>query len=206
MKASVVDMTNKKIGDVDLADSVFAQKGGEGMIYEVVKMQLANRRKGCAATKTRGQVTGTTAKVYRQKGTGRARHGSKKAPIFVGGGKAFGPHPRDYSYHVPKKVRRGALRAALSKKAEAGSLVVVDTFDCKEIKTKSFVDMFSNLGVKTALIVHEEPSENLIKSARNVPNAKVRSYHGLNVYDVMRYEHVIFTKAALEKVQEVLKL
>ena len=119
MKASVVDMTNKKVGDVDLADDIFARKGGEGMIYEVVKMQLANRRKGCAATKTRGQVVGTTAKAYRQKGTGRARHGSKKAPIFVGGGQAFGPHPRDYSYHVPKKVRRGALRAALTDKAKA---------------------------------------------------------------------------------------
>lgn len=205
MKASVVDMTNKKVGDVDLADNIFARKGGEGMIYEVVKMQLANRRKGCAATKTRGQVVGTTAKAYRQKGTGRARHGSKKAPIFVGGGQAFGPHPRDYSYHVPKKVRRGALCAALSKKVQDGSVLVVDSFDCEEIKTKSFVEKLSKLGVKTALIVHEEPTENLIKSARNVAHAKVRSYQGLNVYDIMRYEHVIFTKAALEKVQEVLK-
>ena len=114
MKVSVVDMTNKKIGDVDLADSVFAQKGGEGMIYEVVKMQLANRRKGCAATKTRGQVIGTTAKVYRQKGTGRARHGSKKAPIFVGGGKAHAPKPRDGAKKMPKKMRRKALFCALS--------------------------------------------------------------------------------------------
>lgn len=205
MKASVVDMTNKKIGDVDLADSVFAREGGEGMIYEVVKMQLANRRRGCASSKTRGQVSGTTAKAYRQKGTGRARHGSEKAPIYVGGGKAFGPHPRDYSYRVPKKVRRGALRAALSQKAKDGSLLIVDSFDCKEIKTKSFVEQLSKLGVKTALVVHEDPTENLVKSARNVPHAKVRSCDGLNVYDVMRYEHVIFTKAALEKVQEVLK-
>jgi len=205
VKASVVDMTNKKVGDVDLADGVFARDGGDGMIYEVVKMQLANRRKGCASTKTRSQITGTTAKAYRQKGTGRARHGSKKAPIFVGGGKAFGPHPRDYSYRVPKKVRRGALCAALSQKAKDGSLLIVDSFDCKEIKTKSFVENLSKLGVKTALVVHEEPSENLIKSARNVAKAKVRSCDGLNVYDIMRYEHVIFTKAALEKVQEVLK-
>jgi large subunit ribosomal protein L4 len=205
VKASVVDMTNKKVGDVDLADGIFAREGGEGMIYEVVKMQLANRRTGSAFCKNRGEVSGTTAKMYRQKGTGRARHGSYKAPIFVGGGKAFGPHPRDYSYRVPKKVRRGALCAALSKKAQAGSVLVVDSFDCKEIKTKSFVEKLSKLGVKTALVVHEEPTENLIKSARNVAQAKVRSYQGLNVYDVMRYEHVIFTKAALEKVQEVLK-
>jgi large subunit ribosomal protein L4 len=205
VKVSVVDMTNKKIGDVDLADSVFAREDGEGMIYEVVKMQLANRRRGCACSKNRGEVSGTTAKMYRQKGTGRARHGSYKVPIFVGGGKAFGPHPRDYSYRVPKKVRRGALRAALSRKAKDGSLLIVDSFDCKEIKTKSFVDQLSKLGVTTALVIHEEPSENLMKSARNVPSAKVRSCDGLNVYDVMRYEHVIFTKVALEKVQEVLK-
>ena len=205
MKASVVDMTNKKIGDVDIADDIFASEGGEGMIYEVVKMQLASRRSGSADTKTRGQVSGTTAKVYRQKGTGRARHGSKKAPIFVGGGKAFGPHPRDYSYRVPKKVRRGALRSALSVKAQEGNLLIVDSFDCKEIKTKLFVEMLSKLGVKTALVVHDEPSVNLTKSARNVSFAKVQSHQGLNVYDVLRYEHVIFTKAALEKVQEVLK-
>ncbi len=205
MKAPVVDMNKKSVGEVELNDAIFAVKGGTGKIYDVVKMQLANRRKGCAASRNRALVSGTTAKAYRQKGTGRARHGDYRANIFVGGGKAFGPHPRDYSYKVPKKVKRGALRAALAQKAGEEKLIVVDKLEMSEIKTKAFAGTMKTLGVDSALFVLADRDEKVMKSARNIPTAKVLRCEGLNVFDLLRYDHVVFTQQSLDKVQEVLK-
>jgi large subunit ribosomal protein L4 len=205
VKATVVNLKKEGVGEVDLNEGIFATKGGTGKIYDVVKMQRASRRKGSAATRNHALVSGTTAKAYRQKGTGRARHGDYRTNIFVGGGKSFGPHPRDYSYNVPKKVKRGALRSVLAEKHRDGKMMVVDEFNLPQIKTKAFVETIKALGVENSLIILDESNVNLEKSARNVPGIKVLRCEGLNVMDVIRYDNIIFTKPALAKVQEVLK-
>lgn len=205
MKATVVNLKKERVGEVELDKGIFTIKGGSEAIYEVVKMQRANRRKGSASTRNHALVSGTTAKAYRQKGTGRARHGDYRTNIFVGGGKSFGPHPRDYSYNVPKKVRKGALRRALAEKYRDGKFVVVDDFKFNEIKTKAFVQTMKALGVEGGLIVLEKSNANLEKSARNIPEVKILRSEGLNVVDVLSYDHVIFTQPALEKVQEALR-
>jgi len=205
VKETVIDIKKSKVGEVELDDAVFGAAPNKALIYEVVKMQLAGRRKGSAATCTRSDVSGTTAKIYRQKGLGRARHGSEKAPIFVGGGKAFGPHPRDWSYRIPAKARRSGLRSALSIKKREGKLIVVDGFKLKGVKTKPVAEALTKLGVTDGLIVIEAKDEALQKSVRNIPGISLVRCEGLNVYDLMRHEHAIMTRAAVEKVQEVLK-
>lgn len=205
MKETVIDTKKTKVGELELDDAIFGTKPNEALIYEVVKMQRAGKRKGSAATRTRTDVSGTTAKMYRQKGLGRARHGDERANIFVGGGKSFGPHPRDWSYRIPAKARRGGLRSALSMKKQDGKLIVVDEFKLGEIKTKTMVDTLKKLGVTDGLIVVDGKDELLEKSVRNVPHVSLVRWEGLNVYDLMRHEHAVMTRAAVEKVQEVLK-
>ena len=205
MKDKVLDLNLKKVGDIDLSDEVFAARPNRALLYEVVKMQRANRRRGSAMAPNRAMVSGTTAKMYRQKGTGRARHGDERANIFVGGGKAFGPKPRDYSYKLPKKARRGGLRSALALKRMEGRLLIVDVLSFPTIKTKDAVLALSKLGVKNGLLVVDAPDEKLEKSVRNIPNIKLVRWEGLNVYDLLRYEHAVITVPALQKVQEVLK-
>lgn len=204
MKATVVNLEKENVGEVELKAEVFDAKGDRGMIYDVVRMQRASHRKGCAATRNHALVSGTTAKAYRQKGTGRARHGDYRTNIFVGGGKAFGPHPRDYSYNVPKKVRKGALKCVLAQKYRDGKMVIVDGFEMPEIKTKEFVKAMKRLGVQDGLVVLDAPNANVERSASNVPEVKVLRCEGLNVVDVLRYDQLVITKPALEKVQEVL--
>ena len=205
MKEPVVDIKNKKVGEMELSDEIFAGTPNTALVYEVVRMQLTNRRQGDAASCNHKMVSGTTAKMYRQKGTGRARHGDARTNIFVGGGKAFGPHPRDYSYRLPAKARRGGLRAALAVKKQDGKLIVVDAMTVKEIKTKQMVETLKQLGVKNGLLVVEKADAALEKSVRNIPNVKLIRAEGLNVYDLMRYEHAVVTRAAMDLVQEVLK-
>lgn len=205
MKDKVLDLNLKKVGDIDLSDEVFAARPNRALLYEVVKMQRANRRRGSAMAPNRAMVSGTTAKMYRQKGTGRARHGDERANIFVGGGKAFGPKPRDYSYKLPKKARRSGLRSALALKRMEGRLLIVDALSFPTIKTKDAVLALSKLGVKNGLLVVDAPDEKLEKSVRNIPNIKLVRWEGLNVYDLLRYEHAVMTVPALQKVQEVLK-
>ncbi|MFA4874882.1 MAG: 50S ribosomal protein L4 [bacterium] len=205
MKETVINIKKAKVGDVELRDDIFAAKPNKALIYEVVRMQLANRRQGDAATRNHKLVSGTTAKMYRQKGTGRARHGDARTNIFVGGGKAFGPHPRDYSYRLPAKARRAGLRAALTIKRNEGKLLIIDEMPLKKIKTKDAISALQGLGVNQGLIVTEGKNEVLEKSVRNIPGVKLLRCEGLNVYDVMRYEHLIMTRAAMDKVQEVLK-
>ncbi len=205
VKAKVINIENKEVGSVDLSDEIFATKVNKALLYENVKMQLANRRKGTSSCKSRGEVNATTAKMYRQKGTGRARHGSMKAGIFVGGGKAFGPKPRDYSYEIPKKARKAGLRSALSVKSGEGRLIVLDEFPIKEIKTKPVVAFLKTLGIESCLLVVDAKNEKLEKSVRNIKHFKLIRAEGINVYDLLRYDHAIIMKQALEKVQEVLK-
>ncbi len=205
MKETVLDIKKKKVGEVELDDAIFAQKPNAPLIYEIVKMQMANRRKGCANCRNRAKVSGTTAKMYRQKGTGRARHGDAKSNIFVGGGKAFGPSPRDYSYRLPSKARRSGLRSALSMKKKEGKLIVVDDFPFKEIKTKAVRSVLKDMGVESGLLVVESINDIMRKSVRNIPNVRLVRWEGLNVYDLMNHEHAVITRAALDRVQEVLK-
>lgn len=201
MKETVIDTNKKNVGEVDLLDGIFAAKVNRALIYEVVKMQRANRRAGTASTRQHCMVSGTTAKMYRQKGTGRARHGDARTNIFVGGGKAFGPHPRDYSYSLPKKAKISALCSALSLKREKGRLVILDDFQMKNIKTKDAAATLGKLGVKDGLIIIDGENKNLQKSVNNIPNVKLVRIEGLNVYDLMNYEHTVITLPALDKMQ-----
>lgn len=202
MKETVFNMQKKNAGEVDLSEKIFAAPVNKALIYEVVKMQRANKRQGDAATKTRGFVSGTTAKMYRQKGTGRARHGDAKANIFVGGGKSFGPHPRDYGYKIPKKARRNGLYSALSLKRSEGKLLIVDDLKFEKPRTKEGLKVLCGLGVTKALIVFDGVNENLEKSVRNIPGVRTIRWEGLGVYDVLRHDFAVITLPALTKMQQ----
>lgn len=186
----------------ELAEHIFGKEIRPHLLHEVVMMQQSNRRAGTAATKTRGLVRGGGKKPWRQKGTGRARAGSIRSPIWPGGGTVFGPAPRNYGYRMPKKARRQALLSALSLKHKEGKVVVVEDFVFPEIKTKQMVDLMGSLDVQRALIVIPASDKTLELSARNFPRAKVVRVAGLNVYDLLRFEHLILTRSALGKIEE----
>ena len=198
------NLSREKVGEVELRDEVFNGPVKPHLFYEVVKWQLARRRRGTASTKTRAEVSGGGRKPWRQKGLGRARAGSIRSPLWRGGGVVFGPKPRDYSYPLPKKVRRAALRSALSLRYKEGKLTVLDGFDLGQIKTKLFVEAMEKLGLKgeKVLIVTDGKDEVLERSARNVPWAKVLRCEGLNVYDVLNYRHLLILRSALPKIEE----
>jgi large subunit ribosomal protein L4 len=194
----VYDLKKKKVGSLELDDAVFGAEVNEALLYDVVKAQLASKRKGTHDTKVRSEVSGSTKKIYRQKGTGRARHGSIRAPNFVGGGQSHGPTPRDYSYRPPRRMRIGALRSALSLKLKEGRLVVVDKFELDEIKTKALAGVLGVLdAAKSALIVDRGDNEKLKLSARNLADHQFLPPEGVNLYDVLRHEHLILTKDAV---------
>lgn len=197
MKQIVVDQNNKRVGEVELNDAVFTGKPNLPLIYESVKMILTNQRRGTAATKNTALVSGTTAKMYRQKGTGRARHSSYKANIFVGGGSAFGPQPRDYRYDIPKRARQQALSVMLALKRSEERLVVVDRFALTAIKTKQMVAILETLGVKQGVIVVDAADEKLAKSVRNIPGMKLVTPLALNALDLLNHEYLICTQGAL---------
>ena len=198
----VWNLEHKKVGTLDLADEVFGQETRDDLIWEVVRNQMARRRKGTSATKTRGTVSGTGAKPFRQKRTGRARQGTERAPHHVGGGKAFGPKPRSYSYKVPKKIRRQALRSVLSGQARDNKLVVVKDFDLGEIKTKRLFEILKSFGLSRALVVDAKDNRNLKLSARNMPGVGFRSQEGLNVVELLRFENIIISEASVKQLQE----
>ena len=200
----IYDQEKNRISEIDLDDKIFGAKVDKNLFHEVVKMQLANRRGGNACTKTRSEVSGGGRKPWRQKGTGRARAGSTRSPLWVGGGVVFGPKPRDYSYSLPKKVRRAALKSALSLKVKEGKLLIVDNLNLEEIKTKAFVSLLKRLAVEGALIVDSD-NVNLERSARNLHAVKVLRPEGLNVYDILKYEYLLLTKQSAEKIQERLR-
>ncbi len=203
-KYDVLNMENQKVEQINLPDSVFSTDVKEHLFWEVVRSQMAARRRGTAKTKERSEVAFSSRKLYRQKGTGRARAGDRRSPVRVGGGTIFGPQPRDYSYRVPKKVRRAAVISALSMKLAEGKLLVVDELSLPEIKTKRFADLMTRLGVQSGLFIIESKDEVVEKSARNIPKAKVLRVDGLNVYDLLRYEYLVLTKGAVAKIEGAL--
>ena len=196
--------TNKeKVSRVELDKKIFGREVNPHLLYEVVKMQLASRRKGTASTKNRSRVRGGGKKPWRQKGTGRARAGTIRSPLWTGGGIVFGPLPRDYSYRVNKKAKKAALRAALSSKLKENKLFILDNFNLAEIKAKSFLSILEHLKIEEALII-DNTNINLEKSARNVSSVKVLRPEGLNVYDILKYDSLIITQPGLEKIAESL--
>ncbi len=192
----------KKVSEIKLDEQIFNTEIKDYLLHDVVRMQLAKRRAGTASTKNRSAVRGGGRKPYRQKGTGRARAGTIRSPLWKGGGVIFGPTPRDFGFSVPKKVRKQALRIALSVRAGEGKLLVLNQFQLKEIKTKSFLEILSRFGMEKALIVIGGENFNLERSARNVPGVKILRVEGLNVYDILHHENLIVVKDAVEKIQE----
>ncbi len=201
-KIRVYNLDRSDVGELELSDAVFGAKVNEALFYDVVKAQLASRRSGSASTKGRSEVAGSKTKIYRQKGTGGARHGTKRSPTMVGGGQSHGPKPRDYSYRPTRKMRLGALRGALSLKLNEGRLLVVDDFELVEIKTKKLAEVLGKLQVgKSAIIVDAKNNEKLRMSARNLPAFQFLPPEGVNLYDVLRHEHLVLTKSAVEALE-----
>ena len=198
----VLNTDNKKVGEVELNDALFGLEVKKHILHDVVKMQLANRRAGTACTKTRTEVRGGGAKPYRQKGTGRARAGTNNSPLWRGGGVTFGPKPRDYSYKLPKKVRRLGVRMALSARFSEDNMVVLDGFDLADIKTKQFVEIMKKLNIENGLIVIPGKNENLEKSSRNVQGYKVIQADGLNVYDILLHRRLVLLQPCLGQLEE----
>lgn len=199
---TVYSMEKKKVGQIDLAEAVFGQKSRLPLLFESVQAHLVNARQGNASTKTRSDVRGGGKKPYKQKGTGNARHGSIRSPLFVGGGTAFGPHPRHFEHRLPKAARRAALCSALSVKQREAKVLVVDEWRCAQPKTKLAAAALRMLGVKSGLVVLDAPHADEQRMLRNVPQIKVIPEALLNPYDLLRYEHVIFTQAALQKLMQ----
>ena len=203
-KVDVLDLNGKKVDEIELTDAVFGVDINEHAVYEVVKNYLANQRQGTQSAKTRAEVRGGGRKPWRQKGTGRARHGSIRSPQWKGGGVVFAPKPRDYSYTVPKKVRRLAMKSALTSKVANGELVVVDEFAMDAPKTKTFAGYLSALNAgRKALVVTSENAPAVVRSGRNIPGVKVSFVNTLNVYDIINSDTLVITRKAVEKVEEV---
>ena len=203
MELDVIDQQGMPVEKVTVSDRIFGAEVKGHLFHQVVRMQLANRRRGTASTKTRGEVSGGGRKPWRQKGTGRARQGSIRSPLWRGGGIALGPKPRDYAYSLPKKVRRAALCSALSLKVREGLLKVVNRLELPEPKTKRMVGLLKDLGVeRRVLILLADDNVNVQLAARNLPDVKVLSVKGVNTYDLLYHEHIICPKDALAKLQE----
>lgn len=201
---AVVDVLNskaEKVSQTDLADTIFNVPVKPNVLHEVVTMQLASRRSGSASVKHRSDVKGSGRKLFRQKGTGRARRGDIKAPLLRGGGSVFGPDPRSYAYKVPKKVRRMALKMALSVKLSEDSLVVLDELDFDKIKTKEFIKVMNALNMDNALFITDKKNVNLELSARNVPDVKVLRIEGLNVYDILKYKSLVLLESSIKSIE-----
>lgn len=196
----LMSQRNEAVGEVTLPAEVFNGPVRRHLLYETVRMQRANRRAGTVSTKTRGFVSGGGKKPWRQKGTGRARAGSSRSPLWVGGATIFGPQPRDYSYRLPASARKAALRAALSAKQRAGQLLVLDAISLEAPKTKLLAKLMAELQAENALIVIPERDDSLERAARNLPTVKVLRAEGVNVYDVLRYERLILTPPAIDAV------
>ncbi len=206
----VRNLKNKEVGDVVLSDAVFGVELNESLIHSAVMNYQANGRQGTSATKTRGNVSGSGRKLWKQKGTGRARIASIRSPLWKGGGNVHGPQPRDWSYQMPKKMRRGALRSALSERLREGNLIIIDGFEFKDAKTSEFLGAMGTLGLvdkKTrtkTLIIDSLDNANLILSSRNVQKTKVTNSFGLNIYDIIYHEKLLISKAAVEELNALL--
>ncbi|QUH25440.1 50S ribosomal protein L4 [Serpentinicella alkaliphila] len=203
-KVAVYNVSGQQVSEMELSENIFAVEVNQFAIYEVVKNHLANRRQGTQSAKTRSEVRGGGRKPWRQKGTGRARAGTIRSPLWVGGGTVFAPKPRDYRYTVPKKVRRLAMKSALTSKVNSQDIIVLDELAFDAPKTKQMVSVLNNLKVdKKVLIVIADNNEAIVKSASNIPGVQTASVNTLNVYDIVNYDKFIITKDAVQKVEEV---
>ena len=200
---SVLNMEGKEVGTMELNDAVFGVEVNEHLVHMAVVQQLANNRQGTQKAKTRSEVRGGGRKPWRQKGTGHARQGSTRAPQWTGGGVVFAPTPRDYSFKLNKKEKRAALKSALTSRVQENKFIVVDELKFDEIKTKKFAEVMKNLNVEKALVVINDNDINVVKSAANIPTVKTASTSTINVFDVLKYNTVVATKAAVETIQEV---
>jgi large subunit ribosomal protein L4 len=201
-KVDVFNLKREKVGELELSDDVFGTEVKELLFYEIVKAQLASKRAGTAAAKERAAVSGSSKKIYRQKGTGRARHGSIRAPIFAGGGQAHPPKPRDWSYRPPRQMRIGALKSALSLFVKEGRLIVIDKIDLAEVKTKALAAALTKLQiVRKALVVDDKTNENLKLSIRNMDDHQYLPPEGVNVYDLLRHDHLVVSKEAAKALE-----
>lgn len=202
-KVSVYNIDGKEVGSIELNDAVFGVEVNEHLVHLAVVNQLANKRQGTQSAKTRSEVSGGGRKPWRQKGTGHARQGSTRAPQWTGGGIVFAPKPRDYSFKMNKKEKRIALLSALSSKVNDSKVVVLDSFELDEAKTKKFAEVMNNIKVSNALFVIDGENKNVVLSGRNIPTAKVSATNEINTYDVLKYDSLVMTKAAVEKLEEV---
>ncbi len=201
----VRNLKNEEVGDLELSDVVFGAELNEALIHAAVRNFMANSRAGTVGTKTRGNVSGSGRKLWKQKGTGRARIASIRSPLWKGGGNVHGPQPRDWSYNMPKKMRKGALRSALSERVREGNMFVIEGLSFDQPKTKDFVDSLATLGLDgKTLIVDSIENVNLWLSARNVKRAKVVSSYGLNIYDLLYHEKVVLSREAAEELSNLL--
>jgi large subunit ribosomal protein L4 len=202
-KIEIIDQNNKSLGKTDLPDDIFGVAVRKGLLHDVVHNHLANKRQGTASTRTRGMVSGGGKKPYKQKGTGRARAGSNRSPLWKGGGTVFGPHPRDYSYKLPKKVKWSALSSALSAKLADGEVIIIDNISVTEPKTKTVKGLLDNLGLKNnVLIIIPEKNDALELASRNIPKVNVARVNELNVYSILSHEKLLISKDAIEKMKE----
>ena len=199
---NIVNTKNESVGEIELNDDVFNREVKEYILHEVVRMQRAARRSGTAATKTRVEVRGGGRKPWRQKGTGRARAGTRNSPLWRGGGVAFGPKPRDYSFKLNRKVKKQAVAMALSARLQEGNLIVIDDFSLDAIKTKDFVGVMNVLDIDNGLIITDDANVNLTKSSRNVNGYKVLPSIGVNVYDILLHKKVILVQPAIESLEK----
>lgn len=197
----VINTAGEKVSEIELSDDIFSVPIKKDVLHEVVKMQLANRRTATAKVKHRADVKGSTRKLFRQKGTGRARRGDVKSPLLKGGGVIFGPDGRKYAYKPPKKVRRLALKMALSSKLQQNALKVINDFELDEIKTRKFINIMNALDLNKALIITDKDNRNLELSSRNVPEVKVMRTEGLNVYDILKYDYLVLVQGSLEGIE-----
>lgn len=202
-KVALYNMNGEQVGDIQLSEAVFGVEVNEHVVHQVVKAQLANKRQGTQSAKTRAEVRGGGAKPWRQKGTGRARQGSIRAPQWVGGGVVFAPKPRDYSIKLSKKERRLALKSVLTSKVQDNNVIVLDELKFDAIKTKQMVSVLNALKAEKALVVIAEKDENVVKSTANIPNVQIAYPNTINTYDVLRFDKFIVTKDAAAKIEEV---
>ena len=202
-KVELLNMEGKKVGDIELADNIFAVEVNESVMHDVVINYLANQRQGTASTKTRSEVRGGGKKPWKQKGTGRARQGSIRAPQWIKGGIALGPKPRSFKYTLNRKVKRLALKSALTTKVNENNIIVLDELNFNEIKTKNMANVLTNINVSKALVVIADKNVNVEASARNIPNVKTSLVNTINTYDILKYDTLVVTKDAVAKIEEV---
>ena len=205
-KVAVYNIAGQQTCEIDLNDAVFGVEVNETVVHQALVMQLASQRQGNAATKTRGMVRGGGRKPWKQKGTGRARAGTLRSPLWVGGGTVFGPHPRSYSFRMPRKARRLAIKSALTAKVQSGELVVLEGIQFEQPKTKQVVELLKNFGLeeRKALLITGEANENVEKSSRNIPGVKALAANGLNVFDLLHHDKLLITRDAVARIEEVL--